>query len=58
MQQEVEKIWNEITPENLSQVTDIDEYWKEFYEIFGFEIDGVDYGADCDIQEQIPSLSI
>lgn len=56
VQQEVEKIWNEITPENLTEVADIDEYWKEFYEIFGFKIDGVDYGMDCDIQVQIPSL--
>ena len=56
IQQEVEKIWNGITPENLTEVADIDEYWKEFYEIFGFKIDGVDYGADCDIQVQIPSL--
>ena len=38
------------------EVADIDEYWKEFYEIFGFKIDGVDYGMDCDIQVQIPSL--
>ena len=56
VQQEVEKIWNEISQENLAQVADIDEYWKEFYEIFGFKIDGVEYGADCDIQVQIPSL--
>ena len=42
--------------ENLTEVADIDEYWKEFYEIFGFKIDGVDYGMDCDIQVQIPSL--
>ena len=56
VQQEVEKIWNGITPENLTEVADIDEYWKEFYEIFGFKIDGVDYGMDCDIQVQIPSL--
>lgn len=33
IQQEVEKIWNGITPENLTEVADIDEYWKEFYEI-------------------------
>lgn len=41
----------------MAEVADIDEYWKEFYEIFGFKIAGVDYDADCDIQVQIPSLS-
>ena len=57
VQQAVEKVWNEISQDNLAEVADIDEYWKEFYEIFGFKIAGVDYDADCDIQVQIPSLS-
>ena len=57
VQQEVEKVWSEISQDNLNEVTDIDEYWKEFYEIFGFKAAGVDYDADCDIQVQIPSLS-
>lgn len=57
VQQAVEKVWNEISGDNLAEVADIAEYWKEFYEIFGFEIAGVDYDADCDIQVQIPSLS-
>ena len=57
VQQAVEKVWNEISQDNLAESADIDEYWKEFYEIFGFKIAGVDYDADCDIQVQIPSLS-
>ena len=57
VQQAVEKVWNEISHDNLAEAADIDEYWKEFYEIFGFKIAGVDYDADCDIQVQIPSLS-
>mgnify|MGYP000022384264 CR=1 FL=1 len=57
VQQAVEKVWNEISQDNLAEAADIDEYWKEFYEIFGFKIAGVDYDADCDIQVQIPSLS-
>lgn len=57
VQQAVEKVWNEISQDNLADIADIDEFWKEFYEIFGFRIDGVDYDADCDIQVQIPSLS-
>ena len=61
MKPEVQKavfdVWNTISQENLEQVTDLEGYWKEFYEIFGFQVEGVDYNADVDIQVEIPSLS-
>lgn len=61
MKPEVQKavfdVWNEISKENLEQVTDLEGYWQEFYEIFGFGMDGVDYDADVDIQKDIPSLA-
>lgn len=50
-------VWNTISQDNLEQVTDIDGYWQEFYEIFGFNIDGVDYDADVDIEVSVPSLA-
>lgn len=57
VQNAVQEIWNTLSQDNLDQVTDIEEYWQEFYEIFGFHIEGVDYEADVDIQLPIPSLS-
>lgn len=57
VQEAVEKLWKEVTPENLKEIADIDGYWKGFYEIFGFNIEGVDYDADVDIQGMIPSLA-
>ena len=39
-------LWPKITTENLRELTDYDEYKKEFLELFGFGIDGVDYSAD------------
>lgn len=57
VQQAVTDIWNRVSPETLSELADVEEYWKEFYEIFGFHIDGVDYDADTDIQVGIPSLA-
>lgn len=57
VQEAVAKLWEEVTPENLSEIADIDGYWQGFYEIFGFKIDGVDYEADVDIQGMIPSLA-
>jgi enoyl-[acyl-carrier protein] reductase/trans-2-enoyl-CoA reductase (NAD+) len=57
VQQAVLEVWNTITQDNLEQVTDITGYWKEFYEIFGFEVEGVDYDADVETGVEIPSLT-
>lgn len=61
VQDRVKEIWNrveagEITTDNLKEYTDIEGYWQEFYEMFGFSLDGVDYGQDVDIDQEIPSL--
>lgn len=49
IQAEVLKVWNNINAENFKELTDMDGYWKDFYNLFGFEVDGVDYNADVDI---------
>lgn len=56
VQQEVLAIWNKINGENLEELTDIQEFWDEFYQIFGFRETGVDYDADVNIQVPIPSM--
>lgn len=56
VQQEVLAIWNKISGENLEELTDIQEFWDEFYQIFGFRETGVDYDADVNIQVPIPSM--
>lgn len=57
VQQAVAELWKKVSKDNIQDIGDIDGYWQEFYEIFGFRIDGVDYDADVDIQGGIPSLS-
>lgn len=57
VQQAVAKLWDKVSADNINELADIDEYWQEFYEIFGFRIEGVDYEADVNIQLGIPSLS-
>lgn len=57
VQKAVEELWGKVSKENIKEIADLDGYWQEFYEIFGFRIDGVDYTADVDIQGGIPSLS-
>lgn len=56
VQADVDTLWQKINTENLNECADIQGYWKDFYNLFGFEIDGVDYDADVNIQMPIPSL--
>lgn len=49
IQEAVAKNWDAVTSENVKELADIDGYWDEFYKMFGFKIDGVDYSADVDI---------
>ncbi|WP_138494241.1 enoyl-ACP reductase FabV [Paenibacillus pinistramenti] len=54
VQQEVEDIWNSVTTENIWQLTDLEGYRKEFFQLFGFETTGVDYEADTDPEIEVP----
>lgn len=49
IQEEVSEIWQNLNQENFKEFTDIDGYWKDFYALFGFGIDGVDYSADVEV---------
>ena len=49
VQLDVLKVWENINQENFKEVTDIDGYWDDFYQMFGFNIDGVDYDADVEV---------
>ena len=57
VQEAVAEVWSRIDQDNLEEVTDLDGYWQEFYEIFGFRIAGVDYSVDVDADVQIPSIA-
>ena len=48
--------WKKVTTENVKEVSDIDGYWEDFYHMFGFHFDNIDYTKDTDIQVEIPSL--
>ena len=47
-QAKIEDIWPRVTTENLHELSDFNEYQREFLRLFGFRIDGVDYDADVD----------
>lgn len=56
VQTEVARIWNELTTDNIYQLTDLEGYRREFFQLFGFETDGVDYEADVDPNVDIPNV--
>jgi len=46
VQTKVEAIWEQVTEENLFELTDFAGYKAEFLRLFGFGIKGVDYDAE------------
>ncbi len=57
VQEEILRAWDEINDGNLQQLADVDGYWEDFYQMFGFDLDGVDYGADVETDVKIPSIA-
>lgn len=55
-QKEIEKLWLEVSSDNLSQLTDIQGYKNDFYNLFGFNFDDVDYEEDIDPAVSINSI--
>ncbi len=48
VQDEVRRLWDQVTGENLSSLADIDGYREDFLKLFGFGVPGVDYERDID----------
>ncbi|MEM6773418.1 MAG: enoyl-ACP reductase FabV [Pseudomonadota bacterium] len=53
VQAAVGELWTQVSTDNLSELSDFAGYRREFLQLFGFEVDGVDYDADVD-----PAVSI
>ena len=47
IQAKVLELWKEATTETLPQIGDLEGYKADFFNLFGFEVDGVDYDAGC-----------
>ncbi|TCS42476.1 enoyl-ACP reductase FabV [Reinekea marinisedimentorum] len=48
VQSKVAEIWSQVNSDNLDELTDFAGYQNEFYRLFGFGYDSVDYDADVD----------
>ncbi len=54
MQEDVQEVtmanWKKVTTENLSELADIEGYWEDFYQMFGFHFTNVDYSVDIALE--------
>ncbi|OGT45662.1 MAG: trans-2-enoyl-CoA reductase [Gammaproteobacteria bacterium RIFCSPHIGHO2_12_FULL_38_11] len=57
IQQSIAEIWHKIATDNVYELSDLVGYRHDFYKLFGFEVDGVDYSKDVDADVKIESIS-
>lgn len=56
VQEAIMKSWDRVESDTLNELTDIEGYRREFFQLFGFETDGVDYDAEVDPNVEITSM--
>ena len=56
IQAKVIKLWESATTENLSSIGDLEGYSNDFFNLFGFKVDGVDYTKDVNEMVLVPSI--
>lgn len=56
VQHQVSQIWDELSTDNIYELTDLESYKQEFFQLFGFETEGVDYEAETDPDVTITNL--
>ncbi len=57
VQEEVAKLWEQANTENLEEISDIKGYRDDFFQLFGFNFDNIDYEKDTSELVQVPSLA-
>lgn len=56
IQEQVAALWLEATTESLPEIGDLNGYKTEFFHLFGFDFDEVDYAKDANELVDIPGL--
>ena len=55
VQAEIARLWPQVTTENLRSVTDFAGFQRQFRNLFGFDVEGVDYERPVEINAELPS---
>jgi enoyl-[acyl-carrier protein] reductase/trans-2-enoyl-CoA reductase (NAD+) len=56
IQAKVLALWSEATTQTLPKIGDLKGYELDFFNLFGFKVDGVDYTKDVSELVEIPGL--
>lgn len=56
VQAEVAELWEKVTSDNIDQISDIEGYRDEFFQLFGFNVDSIDYEKDTNELVPMPSI--
>ncbi|MGV3541110.1 MAG: enoyl-ACP reductase FabV [Rufibacter sp.] len=56
VQAEVAALWEQATTENLQEIGDLAGYRNDFFHLFGFEVEGVEYEKDVNEVVEVPGL--
>ena len=57
IQAKVAALWEKATTENLAEIGDLEGYRKDFYQLFGFDFNAVDYKADANELVNVSSIA-
>ena len=49
VQEKVMEYWEQIDSSNVARFADLNGYWEDFYHMFGFHFENVDYGEDIEL---------
>ena len=52
VQSAVSELWDKVTSENLSDLSDIEGYREDFLKLHGFGVEGIDYGKEVDLSAE------
>jgi enoyl-[acyl-carrier protein] reductase / trans-2-enoyl-CoA reductase (NAD+) len=55
VQAEIARVWPQVTTENLRSVTDFAGFQRQFRNLFGFDVEGVDYERPVEISTELSS---
>jgi enoyl-[acyl-carrier protein] reductase/trans-2-enoyl-CoA reductase (NAD+) len=56
VQKEVAALWKTVNTESLEASSDIKRYREDFFKLFGFGFEGIDYDADTEVNNDIPGI--
>jgi len=56
IQEKVSELWAKASTETLPEIGDLEGYKTDFFNLFGFDFEEVDYTRDADEMVQIPGI--